>query len=79
MEKLVFTDEDGTNVEFYVEEQTRINGRNYLLVTDAVDDSEEPEAYILKDMSEETDKKRNTSWWTMKWNWKPCHGYLNKC
>ena len=38
MEKLVFTDEDGTNVEFYVEEQTRINGRNYLLVTDAADD-----------------------------------------
>ncbi|HIR93601.1 MAG TPA: DUF1292 domain-containing protein [Candidatus Egerieimonas intestinavium] len=54
MEKLVFVDEDGTSVEFYVEEQTRINGRSYLLVTDAADDSDEPEAYILKDMSQET-------------------------
>ena len=26
-------------------------------MTDAVDDSEEPEAYILKDMSEETDQE----------------------
>ncbi len=54
MEKLVFVDEDGTSVEFCVEEQTRINGYNYLLVTDAADDSDEPEAYILKDLSQET-------------------------
>lgn len=54
MEKLIFVDEDGTNVEFYVEEQTRINGCNYLLVTDAADDSDEPEAYILKDLSQDT-------------------------
>lgn len=54
MEKLVFVDENGKSVEFCVEEQTRINGRNYLLVTDAADDSQEPEAYILKDLSEDT-------------------------
>lgn len=49
MEKVKFELEDGNEVEFYVEEQTRINGRDYLLVSDSLD--EEAEAYILKDMS----------------------------
>ena len=57
-EKIVFTMEDtGEEVELYVIEETRVNGRNYLLVTDSDEDSEEGEAYILKDMSspEDTD------------------------
>lgn len=53
MEKIVFTDQDGTDVEFYVEEQTRMNGYNYLLVTDSQD--EEADAYILKDLSGDGD------------------------
>ncbi len=53
MEKIRFVEEDGTEVEFYVEEQTRMNGCNYLLVTDSQDD--EAQAYILKDLSDETD------------------------
>ena len=42
--------EDGENVEFSVLEETRIHGKNYLLVTDAPED-EDGECYILKDVS----------------------------
>ena len=54
MEKLKFELEDGTVVEFYVEEQTKVNGVNYLLVTDSMED--EADAYILKDISDEKDQ-----------------------
>ena len=53
MEKIKFIEDDGTEVEFFVEEQARISGRTYLLVSDSQE--EEAEAYILKDVSEETD------------------------
>ena len=46
--------EDGENVEFSVLEETRIHGKNYLLVTDAPED-EDGECYILKDMSGQQD------------------------
>ena len=48
---------EGEKVSFYVLEETRISGMNYLLVTDAKEDDEEGECYILKDRSkaEETD------------------------
>ena len=46
--------DDGGAVDFYVLEETRINGMSYLLVTDAADD-EEGECYILKDLSESDD------------------------
>ena len=48
MEKIIFTAEDGTKEEFYIEEQTRINGVNYLLVSDSMND--EANAYILKEL-----------------------------
>ena len=53
MEKIRFVEEDGTETEFFVEEQTRMNGYNYLLVTDSQDD--EAQAYILKDLSKDTE------------------------
>lgn len=53
MDRLTFVTETGENVEFYVEEQTRVNGRNYILVSDSLED--EANAYILKDMSEDAD------------------------
>ena len=53
MEKIRFVEEDGTETEFFVEERTRMNGYNYLLVTDSQDD--EAQAYILKDLSKDTD------------------------
>ena len=51
MEKITFVTDDGGKEEFYVEEQTRINGVNYILVSDSKDD--EANAYIMKDVSEE--------------------------
>lgn len=49
--------EDGMTVDFFVEEQTKVNGVNYLLVTDSQED--EADAYILKDISEEKDQVAN--------------------
>ena len=58
MEKIMFeTDEEGI-VEFFVLEQTRINGINYLMVTESDDEGvEEAVAYILKDTSASTEEE----------------------
>ena len=56
-EKIIFVDEDGNEIEMYVIEETRINNVNYLLVTDDEGDSEEAEAYILKDISDDEDEE----------------------
>lgn len=56
MEKIIFTFEDtNEEVEFFVLEQTKVNGSSYILVTDSEED--EAECLILKDMSsaEDTD------------------------
>ena len=51
-EKMITLETDnGETVDFYVLEETRINGMNYLLVTDAEEEDEEGECYILKDLS----------------------------
>ncbi len=55
MEKMKFQSEDGTVEEFYIEEQTRIGGTAYLLVSDSL--GEEASAYILKDVSEDTSQE----------------------
>ena len=44
---------EGREVDFYVLEQTRIAGRDYLLVTDAEDG--DGDAYILEDLSKDGD------------------------
>ena len=54
-EKITLVTDDGEEVGFYVLEETRINGMNYLLVTDAEEDEEEAECYILKDKSDPAD------------------------
>ncbi len=54
MEKIQFTlSQDGETVEFFVLEQTRINGIDYLLVTDS--EEEEATAWIMKDLSKPED------------------------
>lgn len=53
-EKIVFETDEG-DVLFYVIEETRINGTNYLLVTDS--EEEEADAYILKDTSGAEDRE----------------------
>ena len=51
MEKIIFTTDEGEEVEFFVLDETRIAGTDYILVTDTLDESEEGEALILKDVS----------------------------
>ena len=53
MEKIRFQLADGTVEEFFIEEQTRIGGVSYLLVSDSMED--EASAYTLKDVSKDTD------------------------
>ncbi len=54
MEKITFIpDAQEEPVEFYVLEETRIGGVDYILVTDS--EEEDAECLILKDMSEADD------------------------
>ena len=56
MEKLTFVTEDQESVDFYIIEETRVNGINYLLVTESEDEEdEEAEAYSVKDTSQAED------------------------
>lgn len=50
-EKIIFTTEDGEEAAFYVLEETRLNGVNYLLVADS--EEEEANALILKEIEGE--------------------------
>ena len=55
MEKISFTFEGSDEkVDFFVLEQTKVNGNTYILVTDSEED--EAECYILKDTSAAEDK-----------------------
>lgn len=65
-EKIKFTDIDTKEeIEFNVIEETRINNVNYLLVTENTgeeideENSEDETAYILKDLSSDTDSQAN--------------------
>jgi hypothetical protein len=49
-DKIRFVTAENETVELYVLEETKVNGVNYLLVTDSQED--EAECYIFKDMSE---------------------------
>ena len=51
--KIIFTDEDGSQEEFYVIDETRVNDVNYLLVCESMD--AETDAWILKDVSGKED------------------------
>ena len=44
-----FIVEDGTEIELSIIEQTKINGTNYLLVTETEDEAEDAEAFILRE------------------------------
>lgn len=56
MEKIKFIpDGEEEAVEFFVVEETRLRGVNYLLVTESEDETEDADAYILKDLSAQED------------------------
>ena len=52
-DKIILTADDGTEAEFYVIEETRLGGNDYLLVADS--DDEDAECLILKDTSHPED------------------------
>jgi hypothetical protein len=56
-EKITLVTDDGESVDFYVLEETRVNGMDYLMVTDSEEDDEEGECYILKDISGSEDSE----------------------
>ena len=49
-EEIILQTDDGEEITFFVLEETRISGMNYLLVTDSEGD-EDGDCYILKDVS----------------------------
>ncbi len=53
MEKIIFTSEGEEAVQFYILEQTRLGGIDYILVTDSEDG--DGEALILRDTSADVD------------------------
>lgn len=55
LEKITFRPESEEPVEFYVLEQTRIGGHNYILVTDV--EEGDGDALILKDMSQDGEEE----------------------
>ena len=55
LEKITFRPEGEETVEFYVLEQTRIGGHNYILVTDV--EERDGDALILKDMSQDGEEE----------------------
>lgn len=54
MEKIAFTLDNGETVDFYVLEQAKLSGNNYLLVTD--EEEGDGEALILKETKESSKK-----------------------
>lgn len=52
-DKIVFTTEDGEQIEFYVLEETKLAGESYLLVADS--DEEEANALILREIQGENE------------------------
>ena len=55
LEKITFNLEGEEPVDFYVLEQTRIGGFNYILVTDV--EEGDGDALILKDLSQDGDEE----------------------
>lgn len=55
IEKIKFMSEEMQETDFYVLEQTKVNGVSYILVTDSEED--DAECLILKDTSAEDDKE----------------------
>ena len=55
LENITFRPDNDESVDFYVLEQTRIGGYNYILVTDV--EEGDGEALILKDLSQDGEEE----------------------
>ncbi len=56
-EKIILVTDAGEEITFTVLEQTRINGKDYLLVTDSDDPDSDGDCYILRDTSGKDDNE----------------------
>ncbi len=56
MEKIIFNGDNGEKIEFFVLEEAKLNGTNYLLVTESEEEEDEGMAYILKQVARNSDK-----------------------
>ena len=55
--KILFTNDDGEEEELYVLEETRINGVNYLLVSEEEDDGKNDiDVYVMKEVASEDEE-----------------------
>ncbi|MBR1741995.1 MAG: DUF1292 domain-containing protein [Lachnospiraceae bacterium] len=54
-DSICFETEDGEEVRFFVIEETKLAGDNYLLVSDGM--GEEATAYIMQEITEENEEK----------------------
>lgn len=54
---ITLTTDSGESLEFYVLEETQINNRSYLLVTDSAEEDQDGECYILKDLSLQSEEE----------------------
>ena len=50
--KIIFTSDEGEKLEFYIIEEAKLNGTNYLLVSET-DGDEDAMAYIMKQIAAE--------------------------
>ncbi len=55
--KITLINDDGTQEEFYVIEETRFADENYLLISDSPADAEEADAYILREIPQENEEE----------------------
>ena len=53
--KIILINDEGNEEVFYIEEQTRVYGKNYILVSTAQEG--DAEALILKDISEDSNEE----------------------
>ena len=60
-EKITLLTENGESLDFFVLEETRINGKNYLLVTDEEDERQTGNVISLRILPGTRRKKRFTS------------------
>ncbi len=56
LESIIFTDEDGQEIEFFIIEETTLYGEDYILVTEDDPDSEEAECMVLHRTGDDGDE-----------------------
>ena len=55
-DSILFTDEDGNDIEFFIIEETVLAGESFLLVSDSGPDSDEAEVMVLQRLEDDGDE-----------------------